>query len=271
MNKKEGYRAEIRNLLEHYFTTGDDSGIREYLVSNSNLPGPRGNLEMAHAFAEETVVLSGKRGQELWSLSSSFAGISPNEAPVNDPREIVPFCGAMAIGAIASVREEMVKEALALLKDKAADPRWRTREGVAMGLQRLIERQGSRILVDLDEWISGQEWMAMRAVAAGVAEPVLLKDRGVASAALDLHKKIIDRLLASKDRRTDEFRTLRQALGYSLSVVVSSSPQQGFEYMFQIAAISDPDVQWIVKENLKKKRLTGRYPLEVEEITTCLR
>jgi hypothetical protein len=270
MGRKEGYIGPVRDLLEHFLSTGDDDAIRDYLTSNSNLPGPRGNLELANAFADVTADLSERHSKELWSLLTRFTATSPDDAPANNPRELIPFCGAIAIGAIASVRSELGEKTYALLKNLAADPRWRTREGVAMGLQRLIEKQGTNVLTELDKWISGQDWLAMRAVAAGVAEPALLKDERMAYGALDLHKRIIDRMLVTDDRKADEFRILRQALGYSLSVVVSSCSNDGFEYMRHLAKIQDPDILWILRENLKKKRLVKYFPRDVDIIKAGL-
>jgi len=50
-------------------------------------------------------------------------------------------------------------------------------------------------------------------------------------------------------------RALRQALGYTLSVVTAASPETGFHLMEELAALPDPDIIWIVRENMKKKRL----------------
>jgi hypothetical protein len=182
---------------------------------------------------------------------------------VNDPKEILPFCGAVAIGAIGSTRAEFFRKAFPLLKRLATDSRWRTREGVAMGLQRLIAGKGQSALKELDGWIGKNEWLIMRAVAAGVAEPALLRDEQIAKGALALHEKIFSQILAAEDRKTDEFKTLRQALGYSLSVVICAIPKEGFEYMQQIAASRDLDVLWVIRENLKKNRLVRNFPAEV--------
>ena len=53
-------------------------------------------------------------------------------------------------------------------------------------------------------------------------------------------------------------------MGYTLSVVVNALPDAGFEYMARLVKTQDLDVRWIVKENLKKNRLTKNYPEEVE-------
>lgn len=266
MGRKESYAGAVKELLDEYLRTADDRRIREYITANSNLPGPRGNLELAQAFADEVEDLSEAEPESMWGLASGLAAVTPSEAPVNDPKELIPFCGAVAIGAIGSAYESYEEKAFARLKEMAEDPRWRTREGVAMGIQRMIGGGGLPVLKELDAWVAGDRWLVMRAVAAGVAEPPLLKDPQIAQAALGLHKQIIAQVLASDSRRTDEFRTLRQALGYSLSVVVAARPKEGFEYLRELVGTDDADLQWIIKENLKKNRLIKNFPREIKTL-----
>lgn len=270
MGKKGRYEAAVEEILQRYLRTGSDAELQNYLAANSNLPGPRGNLELAHGFADVAARFSAEHPEEMWSLVSRLSAITPKEAPVNDPRELIPFCGTVGAGAIGAARDDRFDMAMDLLRNKAPDPRWRTREGVAMGLQRLIGTRGSPVLRNLEGWISVDEWLTMRAVAAGVAEPALLKDMEIAATALNLHRVIIDHVVASHDRRGDEFRALRQTLGYSLSVVVSSQPVPGFQDLRRLAELDDKDIRWIVRENLKKKRLCGNFPREVEELTIML-
>jgi hypothetical protein len=263
MSKKKGYKEVLVRLLDEFLKTDNEENIREYLASNSNLPGPRGNLELAYVFTEATEDFSTRYPHETWELASRLISVSADEAPVNNPKEFLPFCGAVAIGAIGSVHGIFYRKAFTLLKKLANDSRWRTREGVAVGLQKLIAKQGQNALKELGSWIAKNEWLAMRAVAAGVTEPVLLRDEQIARSALELHKKIFAQILATGERKTDEFKTLRQALGYSLSVVICGIPREGFKYMQQITDSRDADVLWVIKENLKKNRLIKNFPKEV--------
>jgi hypothetical protein len=263
MSKKEFYKEALVCLLEEFLKTGNGEKIRDYLASNSSLPGPRGNLELAFAFAQVAEDFSTRDLSKMWELALGLISVSADEAPVNDPKEFLPFCGVVTMGAIASAHEEFFQRAFPLLKKLASDSRWRTREGVAMGLQKLIARQGQEVLKELDGWIGKNEWLVMRAVAAGVAEPALLKDEQIAKRALELHEKIFSHILATGERKTDEFRTLRQALGYSLSVVICAAPKEGFEYMRRIAGSYDADILWVIGENLKKNRLVKNFPDEI--------
>lgn len=266
MDKKENHKKDLANLFDEFLKNWNEKKIIEYIISNSNLPGPRANLEMAQAFAEVVEEYYAKDPERLWSLSLKLIEVSSDEAPVNDPREFLPFCGARAMGAIGSVSPAFFTKALSLLKELANDPRWRTREAVAIGLQKLLEKHGQRTMKELESWILKDDWLVMRAVAAGVAEPVLLKNEQYAQWALDLHKKIFNQILDTKDRKSEEFKKLKQGVGYTLSVVIHAIPEEGFEYIHQLIDSQDSDILWIVKENLKKKRLTKNFPEEVSSI-----
>ena len=261
---------ELARRLETFVNTWADDGLRTYLTANSRLPGPRANLELAAAFAE-AVRAREKDWRALWTLCTRWTSIPPEEAPVNDPREFVVFCGARGIGALGTPSASRARESLVHLRGVARDPRWRVREAVAVGIQDLVEHQPGTALRALEDWISPGAWLEMRAVAAGVAEPRLLGDRKVAKAALAMHQDILKRVRAAKDRESDGFRTLRQGLAYSVSVVVAARPEEGFRWMMKLAETKDPATLWLLKENLKKGRLVSRFPGWVERIQATMR
>jgi len=220
MPKTELYKQDLIRFLEGFLKTGDENKIFDYLLSHSNLPSPRGNLELATAFAELMEISSSKSLEGLWGLCMKATRTSSDEAPVNDPKEFLPFCGTYAIGALGSICPKYLDKALLRLKELARDSRWRTREAVAMAVQKLLERQPKRTLKILDGWIENSNWLAMRAVAAGVAEPRVLRDEQTARKALEFHKKILAKILRTTERKSSEFKTMRKGLGYTLSVVI---------------------------------------------------
>jgi hypothetical protein len=262
MNKKESYKGQLTALISENLETGNEEGLTVYLVSNSNLPGPRGNLELAEAFVNTIEAYAEEETEKLWYLCTKLTHFSPSEAPVNNPKEFLVFCGTRGIGTLGTSHAFFPK-AILRLKELASDPRWRTREGVAMAIQSMIEKQPRKTLSEIAKWIENDSWFAMRAVAAGVAEPALLKDDQTAKSALELHKKIFAKIAAAQQRKSSELKTLKQGLGYSLSVVVRAVPREGFEYMRQLAEGQDADTRWILKENLKKNRLIRNFPEEV--------
>jgi hypothetical protein len=264
------YAEELARRIDAYVNTWADDDLRAYLSVNSRLPGPRANLELAAAFTE-AVRDREKDWRALWTLCTRWTSIPPEEAPVNDPREFVVFCGARGIGSLGTPSPPRAREALVHLRVVARDPRWRVRESVAIAVQDLVEHQPGFAMRALEDWIAPGAWLEMRAVAAGVAEPRLLDDRKVAKGALAMHQDILRRVRAAKERDSDGFRTLRQGLAYSVSVVVAARSDEGFRWMMKLADSKDPDVQWILKENLKKGRLVSRFPGWVERIQATMR
>lgn len=268
MSKKERHARDLIELVDGFLETDDTRPLTEYLLSHSDLPGRRANLELAGAFGDHAEAYADQ--ERLWELVKSLAAIPANEAPVNTPGEFLSFCGAIGVGAIGSVASTHFAEALHTLKTLANDPRWRMREAVCFGLQRMLARRSRDTLAALEEWIADASLLELRAAAATVAEPTLLEDTGVARAALRLHQALMARLPGISERKSDGFKTLRQGLGYTLSVVVQALPQEGFEFLAGLAASQDPDVHWIVRQNLKKNRLVKQFPDEVESIASLL-
>jgi hypothetical protein len=270
MSKKDSFKQDLTHLFKAFFETGGTDRLTTYLASNSNLPGPRGNLELAETFADLVGQYAQEKSGRLWKLCTKMANVSADEAPVNSPRELIPFCGTVGMGALGAACPTLFAEALAALRVLANDPRWRMREAVPMALQRLIAAHSQRTLNDLERWAAEGSPLEMRATAAGVAEPPLLRIDESAQAALELHKAIFEQMAEFDDRKSDEFKALRKGLGYTLSVAVQALPEEGFALMRRLAATQDKDVLWIVKENLKKNRLVKYFPSEVESIKSSL-
>lgn len=260
MNKKEKHQHDLKPLFAAYLNDGQAGPLQEYLLAHSGLPGRRANLELAEAFADSAGAAARISGDLAWELCLDMAAIPPEAAPVDDPREFLPFCGAAGLGAIgAALPPSSVagryEAALAELQVLARDPRWRLREAVCFGGQRLLAARGIDTVAALRQWLAGGSWLEMRAAAAIVAEPALLADKKMAVSALLLHREIVAQLLAARDRKSESFRILRQALAYTISVVVAALPGEGRAWLERLQQAPDPDVQWIVRENLKKKRL----------------
>jgi hypothetical protein len=148
LTKSEQYKQELLKL-----THWDD-----YLLANSNLPGPRGNLELMQSFIEV--------GDEKTFLR--YTRITPVQAPVNTPGEFLAFCGTVGLGKlIASGKAEHFET----LREQASDPRWRIREGVAWALEIAGREDFDLVLRHTESWASGN-FLEQRAVAAGLS-PIL--------------------------------------------------------------------------------------------------
>jgi hypothetical protein len=218
-----------------------------YLLEHSGLPGPRGNIELAQAAAE---VRSGAE-LRLW------ASLDADVAPTGRAEEFLAFCGVVGLGRLLA---EGDGEALLDLRRHADDPRWRIREAVAMALQRWGSDEFDRLAATMGEWATGA-WLERRAAAAALCEPALLTDAERVRVVLAVLQEATAGIESAgpAERRSAQLKTLRQGLGYCWSVAVAAAPEVGrpaFEALVERAVASgDRDVLWIVRENLRKRRL----------------
>ncbi len=231
MSKQQEYRELLRSLQDW----------DAYLLRESGLPGPRGNIELGQAVADEGNL----------ALFQRLLTYSAERAPVNTPEEFLAFCGILGLGRLVA---EGHMEHLPTLRACASDPRWRAREAVAMALQRLGDANMDRLVAEMREWARGSP-LEQRAAAAALCEPRLLKDPRHAQAVLDILDQITASILANPSRRSEEFLALRKGMAYCWSVAVAALPEEGKPRLEKWLAESDPDVRWIMKENLKKNRL----------------
>jgi hypothetical protein len=243
MSKTDEYRNILGNLEDW-----DD-----YLRTGSNLPGPRGNLELAHVAAD-----LGDRAR-----FEHFLTFDPRRAPVNSPEEFLAFCGVEGLGRLIA---EGQSDLWPTLRAYASDPRWRIREAVAMALQRVGQVDMDLLLEKIEAWAAGN-WLEMRAAAAGLAEPTLLQKQEHILRALEILDRITSAVESAQQRddpvssrknmrkRDEDFKTLCKGLGYCWSVVVVALPAQGKQAMERWFSSPDKDVRWIMRENLKKNRL----------------
>lgn len=230
MSKMDEYRKILKNLNDW----------DEYLRAESNLPGPRGNLELAHAAAD----LEDRKRIE------HFLTFTPVHAPVNTPDEFLAFCGVEGLGRLIA---EGLSDLWPTLRAHASDPRWRIREAVAMALQRIGQVDMDLLLDKMEDWAKGN-WLEMRAAAAGLAEPALLQEEQHILRALDILDRITSAVESAQERDAD-FKTLCKGLSYCWSVVVAALPAQGKQFMERWISSTDKDVRIIIKANLKKNRL----------------
>lgn len=205
-----------------------------YLKKHSGLPGPRANLELVAAVAEEA------DADRLWRLSASGD-------------EFLALCGTAGLGRIALMEPDTV---MTWLHELARDSRWRVREGVAMALQRLGRESMPKLIAQMNSWADDDPFV-QRAVVAGLCEPALLKNNEETVEVLAILDHITRSLASATDRRQEGFRVLRQALGYGWSVAAAAAPKNAKPYFEKWLRSKDKDVQWVMKSNLSKSRVAG--------------
>jgi hypothetical protein len=135
-----------------------------------------------------------------------------------------------------------------------------------MALQSVGDADMPLLLREIQEWCRGN-WYEKRAAAAGLCEPRLLKAPATAGAVLKILDCITSSMIGANDRNTEPFRTLRQGMGYCWSVAIAADPEAGKPLMERWMKSTDPDVRWILKENLSKNRL---MKMDSRWVKSCL-
>jgi len=241
-SKSERYRAKLRALSDWH----------RFLRSESGLPGPRGNLELAQAVAREATP------RQIESLLS----VPVEKAPENSSGVFLVFCGVTALGMRVASGD---LSQLPRLRAYASDPRWRIREAVAIALQYFGDADIHGLLREMRRWAAGS-WYEQRAAAAALCEPRLLLDPEITRKVLTILDNIT-RDIASRPDRSESFKTLRKSMGYCWSVAVVACPEEGRPLMEKWLLSPSRDVRWLLKQNLSKKRLRQADPAWV---TACL-
>jgi HEAT repeats len=233
MTKIDDYRRKLSSL--------DDDDWEPFLLAESGLPGPRGNIELGQAVAD---VGTGKRFDLLLAWT-------PDRAPAGSREEFLAFCGTIGLGRLAA---EGRAELLIELRSLASDPRWRVREAVAMALQRVGAADMRTLLKEMRSWARGNDF-ERRAAAAALCEPALLGREQDVRSVLAILDRITAAMSRSTERRTEGFVALRKGLAYCWSVAVAAAPDSGRPLMERWMQVDDPDVRWVMKQNLSKKRM----------------
>ncbi len=224
--RTEAYRVALRGLEDW----------EPYLKKHSGLPGPRANLELVAAVVEEG------DADRLWRLSASRD-------------EFLALCGTAGLGRIALLEPDTV---MTWLRELAADPRWRVREGVAIALQRIGRENMAMLLAQMKVWSHGDAYV-QRAVVAGICEPALLNVNEEVVQVLAILDQITRSmsLTSAGERREDGFEVLRKALGYGWSVAAAGAPRNAKPYLEKWLRSTDKDVAWVMRSNLRKARMEG--------------
>jgi hypothetical protein len=238
VTRADDYRAALKALPPDEWDA--------FLLRESGLPGPRGNIELGQAAAD----VGTRKRFDRWLTWD------PGRAPVGSREEFLAFCGTVGLGRLAADGDAKV---LPRLRALASDERWRVREGVAMALQRLGAVDMAALLREMRAWAKGNDF-ERRAAAAALCEPVLLTRERDVRAVLSILDRITAGLARSRDRRSDGFVALRKGLAYCWSVAVAAAPDAGRPLMERWMQSDDPDVRWVMRQNLSKRRLLVAAP-----------
>ncbi len=235
---------------------GKPGFLEFYLRDQSRLPGTRANLDLAQDLSNHLALLAPDFPSEMRGLLNHLVR-DEKRVVSNTPGEFVLMCGVLSVGACAASVPVWREEGFSQLSRYARSAAWRVREGAAMALQKLLIAAPDEMLLKLMDLLESGDCLQMRACLAAVSETALLASTQVVTSALIMQRVALEYLhmLPAADRKHTDARVLRQALGYTLSVVTAASPDDGFALMCEIATWNDLDINWVLRENLKKRRL----------------
>ena len=116
-----------------------------YLLAHSGTPpSPRGRT---WSWRRSSPMQPARRDWPRWR-----AHRRQQQAPVNSPAEFLVFCGVLGLSRALDPRRGDLGPARKSRRSFAADPRWRTREAVAMALQRWGDADMSALLAEMQSW-----------------------------------------------------------------------------------------------------------------------
>ncbi len=246
----------LSSLVERALT-GNQRPLEFYLRENGRLSGARVNLDLANDVAYLLAAVVTQRSVSVRALINYFFTNERKGGASSTPVEFVTLCGIIAAGACASVEASWREDTFTLLYGYADSSHLRIRGGVASAYRHLLtaapEETGERLISLAREGSYFQQCAAI----VTMDEQHLLYIPTVLATALQLQRLALEHVHAAPPpaRKRKDFYALRQALGYMLSVITVVAPEEGFALMRESATWNDPDITWILRENLKKKRL----------------
>lgn len=246
MGKRDDLIKKLKPIIDN------PEKLEKFIVENSNLPGPRANLELAFGLAEIY--------DDLDTLLK-WIKITEDQADVNNPNSFLPFCSAVCLGKIYTKKKD--KKIITILKKLANDGRWRIRESVAFGFQIIGEHDFNELKTIFLEWIKNSNNLEKRAILVSLAHPKILDEKRS-----KFCFEITDVILSQMDKENN-FSVLRRGLEFTISVFAAANPKLGFSFIKKWMG-KDKIIDKIMKENLKKNRLFRKDPEEAKNLLNFL-
>lgn len=211
-----------------------------FLLQNSNLPGPRGNLELLYSFSKTATQ------PEIEECLTYL-----NDDVKNSPEEFVTMCGIVGY---AIHHQQNLSETMQALRGWSSHKSWRIREAVAIAIQEIAVNKVEKVIPLLQPWLDGNA-LEKRAVIAALCEPKLLKEKQIVVDVLEILSQVTSGLQTLPDKADETHKSLMKTLGYGWSVAIVANPETGKVKFEKIIALNNKHIRWIVKENLNKNRL----------------
>ncbi|AMC94406.1 hypothetical protein AOC36_10610 [Erysipelothrix larvae] len=224
------------------------------LLLHSNLPGPRGNLELIEEFA---TVFSNLQQDDahfeflfkLWKTPSTG----------DDAETILVLSGLWGFGYFA-INNQYRSRVYPVFQCAMNDPRWRVREIIQESLK-IVARHDYNQFVSLYASYDHPTLLELRAFLSTAAHPEILKESHQHNFAIHLLKQSFDRYLIVSQQLTKKdlaFDAYQKGLMFAPSVIVAACPALGFQVLNSYANKS-PLLNKVLISNLKKNRLIKKY------------
>lgn len=267
MKRVDGLRsAELTRALERAIA-GSSADLFRQLELQSGLPGPRMNLNLALAFAQECVAL----GAKVDGVANQMAQLPPDEARGASGKEFLSVCGVLGVTARAAASNDraMRDRALVLLEEKAEDPRFRVRDAVPVGLAMLGAKMKGELAERLPGWMD--RYFQAAAVLRALGEPSWLETFPVSDAArpLELLHAAFD---LAHDAPRSAFRypghkALVEALGTVPKAVARRFGSQMFEKYGEWAkAVKIPELRDAILANVDDPQMKKSFGGEMKHV-----
>jgi hypothetical protein len=129
-------RFSLNAKLRAHLLDPDIAALEDYLIDHSNLPGPRANLELVWAFADEVAALCAAPDVSLnrsyvalewllWQLHHRYPADLYGSDP-DSPLQMPQLCGAVARGEWAAAFRH-IELGVSTLLEMADSPLWRVK------------------------------------------------------------------------------------------------------------------------------------------------
>ncbi len=247
---------ELATSWDRLIADGSPGSLTEFLVTNSGLPGPRGNLTLA-AEASRLIAMD-------WATKRGFLkGLIIGWLASGD--EYLLFVTHSAIGHVLSGNPEEVEWAVPILYEANFSPLWRAREGVTFALEALLEDRSDLALSLIDKWCKPRDPIVVRNSIVALAHPTQLRRNNAQLDALERYNGVGMEIVAKVIDPGDDVKMLAKSLGFTLSVAAETD--EG--YLDEFENWIDGNIKaWrsIIKENLTKARIAKKYPSHIEAL-----
>ena len=253
---KGGQRRSCDASWDRLITDCSPGPLTDFLIANSGLPGPRGNLTLA---AEASRLIARDWIAKRGFLKCLIVGWSTSGD------EYLMFVAHSAIGHILSSNSGEEDWAVPILYEANFSKLWRAREGVTFALEALLENRADLALRLIEEWCKSQDPIVVRNSIVALAHPTQLRRNRVQLDALERYNGIGMEMVAKPKNAGDDVKMLAKSLGFTLSVAAEADE----DYLAQFEKWIDGNVKvWrtIIRENLTKARIAKKYPESVEAL-----